>query len=169
MRKLLLLGLLLTAAISGKAQTGSAQQAINEQVWRPFITAYNALDADAFMAVHTSDVLRIIRDSDKILAGNAYRQDMERNTAGARQRGSRRQIELRFTERFAQGNHAFETGYYKVVTRYSETEQYEFYGKFHVVLRKENGRWKIMLDSDTSQTENGPVTEKDFAGALPME
>lgn len=160
---------MLAVLTSGNAQTEGVQQTINDQVWKPFIKAYNELNADAFMAVHTPDVLRIIRDNDKILMGDAYRQDTEQNMAGARQRGARRQIELRFTERFANGNYAYETGYYKVSTRYEENEHYDFYGKFHVVLRKDNDRWKIMLDSDTAQSQDGPVTAEEFTAARGME
>ena len=37
------------------------------------------------------------------------------------------------------------------------------YGKFHVVLRKENGVWKILTDYDSS--EGGKVGEADYKAA----
>jgi len=149
------------------AQLGPVQEEINQQVWKPFQQNYAQLDAAAFMSLHTGDVIRIIRDNDKILKGQAYAQEVQNNSSAARERGARRSIDFRFTERFAQNNHAYEAGYYKVVSSYGEGEQYTFYGQFDVILRRENGRWKIMVDSDTSK--NGTLTEADFLKGEPME
>ena len=149
------------------AQTGAAQTAINEQVWRPFIQAYNNLDADGFLAVHADDAIRILRDNDDILPVGAYAENIRQNMAAARERGMQRQIELRFTERFADGDLAFEAGYYQVVTTYDQDEKYTFYGRFNVVLRRDNGRWKILLDSDTN--DGGAVGATHFQQARPME
>lgn len=149
------------------AQVGQVQQEINRQVWKPFQQSYAQLDPAAFMNLHTGDVIRIIRDNDKILKGQAYAQQVQDNTSAARQRGASRSIDFRFTERFAQGDHAYEAGYYKVVSSYNEGEQYTFYGQFDVILRRENDRWKIMVDADTSK--NGSLTEADFLKGEPME
>lgn len=149
------------------AQVGPVQKEINQQVWKPFQQSYIQLDPNAFMNLHTDDVIRIIRDNDKILKGQAYAQQVQENSNAARQRGARRSIDFRFTERFAQGDHAYETGFYKVVSSYGEGEQYTFYGQFDVILRRENGRWKIMVDADTSK--NGTLTEADFLKGEPME
>jgi hypothetical protein len=41
-----------------------------------------------------------------------------------------------------------------------------FYGKFLVILRKENGTWKILVDTDSS--EGGTVNEEAFLAAQPI-
>jgi len=158
---------LLAAWWAAPAQTTTTQTTINDQVWRPFIQAYNALDADAFLAVHHADAIRIIRDSDQILPATAYGENIRQNMAAAQQRGMKRHIELRFTERFASADLAFEAGYYKAVSTFSADEQYTFFGRFNVVLRRDNGRWKILLDSDTN--DGNTVGDKDFQQARPME
>ncbi len=42
----------------------------------------------------------------------------------------------------------------------------DYFGRFHVVLRKENSIWKILVDTDSS--ENGTISEKDFLAAKPI-
>jgi hypothetical protein len=44
------------------AQTGSLQKEINDQVWKPFIKSFNDRDDDAFKAVHSKDVIRVMQD-----------------------------------------------------------------------------------------------------------
>ena len=50
----------------------SIQQAINDQVWKPFISAYNNRDTDGFMAIHSKDVVRSPRDAKMVLNWNEY-------------------------------------------------------------------------------------------------
>ena len=160
MKLLPLIALLSIGSASAVAQGVSVQQTIDEQVWKPFIQAYNNLDSEAFLALHTDDVIRVIRDGNQIKQGERYRADIRLQSERQRQRKTWQTIELRFTERFADGSLAFDAGYYKVVNRYSETEEYTFYGRFNVILRSENGRWKILMDSDTN--DDGKISEADF-------
>ena len=156
----------LTASTATLAQP-DAQRLINEQVWRPFIQAYENSDAEAFLDVHAGDVIRILRDSKEILPRAIYAENLRQNMAGNARGDMQRDIELRFTERFADGDLAFEAGYYRVITSFGADEQYTYYGRFHVVLRRENGRWKILLDSDTN--DGGRIGAADFQQAQPME
>ncbi|MDX1476894.1 MAG: nuclear transport factor 2 family protein [Saprospiraceae bacterium] len=154
---LLLCCLSLTMACKSSAQ--SASEEINRQVWSPFIQAYNALDAEAFMNVHTTDVIRVIRDSKEIRVGEEYAKSMRASAERNRARGTVRSIELSFTERIHTDQYGFEVGYYKVVSA-SGGQQRVSYGKFHVVLKKDDDRWKILLDSDTSMDNS--ITEEQF-------
>lgn len=149
------------------AQPDAVQRQINEQLWKPFSATYAALDAPGFSALHTPDVVRIIRDAGTILTGAGYRTAIAENFNESRTRNLRRSIEFRFTERFVDGDIAFESGYYKIISRYGEQEEYTFYGQFDVVLRQENGRWKIAVDTDTSK--RGALSEADFQQGRPME
>jgi len=49
------------------AQNDTIQQAINQDVWHPFIKSYRAFDTDGFMAIHTKDIIRINRDGNEYL------------------------------------------------------------------------------------------------------
>jgi hypothetical protein len=56
--------------------------------------------------------------------------------------------ELRFIQRIASNDKAFEVGYYKTTsTNKSTGEARTGHGKFHFVLRRENGTWKILVDA----------------------
>ncbi|MEZ4899709.1 MAG: DUF4440 domain-containing protein [Saprospiraceae bacterium] len=137
---------------------------INRQVWIPFIRTYNDHDVDGFMALHHTDMMRVLQDQGDLLRYVEYRTSV----ANARERDASRQVtrqlDLHFTERTHRGNRAFEVGYYQVtITNRSGVSQ-EFYGLFHVVLVRENGTWRIWMDADTSV---GADAEK-FNNAAPI-
>lgn len=151
---------ILLATAAGAQASLTPQQEIDRDVWRLFEQSYGALNADAFLTAHAPEAIRIVRDSKAIDAGEKYHAKIRKNMATEKERGSRRTIELRFTERFADGNLAFDSGYYKVVAWYSDDESYTFYGQFDVILRKTDGRWKIIVDTDSSH--GGTITGQDF-------
>ncbi len=161
MRKLImvLLALAFVQLLTAQAQS-SPQEEIDRDVWHPFIQAYAASDAEGFLALHAEEAIRVVRDGKKITRGKGYRQEVRTNMATSRERGGRQTIELRFTERFAKGDLAFNSGYYKVVTTFSEDETYTFYGQFDVVLQKNGERWEILVDADSSH--GGTINERDF-------
>ncbi|HEY9045166.1 MAG TPA: nuclear transport factor 2 family protein [Ohtaekwangia sp.] len=142
------------------------QKEINDQVWKPFIKAFDNYDTPSFMSVHSKDLVRSPRDSKTISNYEQYKSQNEQGDARSREKKSQRTIELRFLERIASATQAFEVGIYKTTVINAQGESRSFYGKFHVVLRKENGTWKILVDSDSS--ENGTISEKDFLEATAM-
>jgi ketosteroid isomerase-like protein len=145
----------------------SAQQEINSQVWKPFIKAFNERDTKGFMAVHSKDVVRSSRDSKTVLNWNEYNQQTERWDQQENKSSSKRQLELRFTERLANKDQAVEVGIYKTSYIQSDGNTRSFFGRFHVVHRKENGIWKMLVDMDSS--ENNTISEKDFLTATAIE
>ena len=54
------------------AQNGSLQKEINEQVWKPFILAFNNDDDAGFKAVHSKEVIRVERDANHIFGFDQY-------------------------------------------------------------------------------------------------
>jgi hypothetical protein len=53
---------------------------------------------------------------------------------------------------------AFEVGYYKTTSTNTVTgEKRTGFGKFHVLLRKENGVWKILMDADAYEKTDEDV------------
>ena len=61
---------------------------------------------------------------------------------------------------------AFDVGYYKVTSANVSTNKKNFgYGKFHVLLRKENGVWKILMDADAGEK----IDETIFLTGKPMQ
>lgn len=160
-----LLFILVTLSVIGYSQ--DVQKQINDQVWSPFITTFNNHDTKGFMAVHSHDLVRAPRDSKTVLNFEQYKKQNEEGDKRSVQQKAKRTIELRFLERIANESQAFEVGVYKTTNINAQGESRSFYGKFHVVLRKENSTWKILVDSDSS--EGGTIDEKDFEAAKPLE
>jgi ketosteroid isomerase-like protein len=157
----------LTCWISYAAAGQSAQNEINDDVWKPFIATYNDRNTEGFLEIHSKDLVRSPRDAKKILTWDEYYAAQKDNDNLERKSGSRRVIELRFTERIASDRHAIEVGIYKVRVTDTAGNNRTFFGRFHVVLRKENNRWKILVDTDS--TEEGTIDEQDFLHAQSME
>lgn len=143
------------------------QHEINEQVWKPFIETFNNYKAKEFLTLHSKDLVRSSRDAKSILNWDEYLKEQSSGDQRSKENGYKRTLELRFTERIASSSQAVEVGIYKTTSVDNKGESRSFYGRFHVVLRKENGFWKILVDTDSS--EGRTVSEKDFLAAAPME
>jgi ketosteroid isomerase-like protein len=165
MKLLITFAFLLLCAITVNAQPGNIQKEINEQVWKPFIKSFAEMDTEKFMSVHSKDVIRALQDNNKLMNYDEYAAATRGWDEGAKSGNRKRDIELRFTHRIASADKALEIGYYKSTSYNANGSSRSFYGKFHVTMRKENGQWKITLDTDTSKD----VTEAQFNAAAPLE
>jgi hypothetical protein len=119
------------------------------------------------MDVHSKDVVRSPRDAKKVLNWNEYFAQQERGDNADKAAKRKRTLELRFTERIASKGQAIDVGVYKTSYANADGTARNFYGRFHVVMRKENGVWKILVDTDSS--ENDTISEKDYLAAAAME
>jgi ketosteroid isomerase-like protein len=147
------------------AQQDAVTKEINEQVWKPFIRSFNTGDDEAFKTVHSKDIIRVNRDDKDIYGYDRYFQKIP-DSVKTKWGNWKKNIELRFIQRIAGNDKAFEEGYYKTTSTNQQTgEIRKGIGKFHVVMRKENGVWKILVDADTSEG----VNEEVFSKAKPLE
>lgn len=147
------------------AQKTNTTREINEQVWKPFIKSFSNGDDETFRSVHSRDIIRVIQD-DKQIAGYAEYFKKVPDSIKSKWSEWKKKIELRFVQRIASDDKAFEVGYYKTTSTNSKTgEQRTGIGKFHVLLRKENGVWKILMDADTAEG----ASEEVFRKAMPLE
>lgn len=132
------------------SQTDSLQLQINEQVWKPFMKSFNSGDTEGFKAVHSKEVIRVVQDDNQIFGYEQYFPEKKQNKE-SNQLKRKSTLELRFIQRITSPDRAFEIGYFKTTfTKPDGTSQYD-YGKFHVLLRKENGTWKILMDADANE------------------
>jgi ketosteroid isomerase-like protein len=145
-------------------QTDSLQQQINNQVWKPFMQTYKNMDADGFMAVHSKELTRVVQDNNRIYSYTQYYENNKRGNEYSKKNNEQRNIELRFIQRIAGNDRAFEIGYYKVIITAQDGKTRNFYGKFHVLMRKENGLWKILMDADANEKTDEAV----FQSAQPL-
>jgi ketosteroid isomerase-like protein len=132
------------------SQSDSLQREINQQVWKPFIEAFNSMDTERFMAVHSKQMSRVIQDGNTMYGYEKHYEETRRENDRSKQSKQKRSIELRFIQRIAASSKAFEVGYYKSTSYLPDGRARTGYGKFHVLLHKENGTWKILMDADAS-------------------
>jgi len=164
MKKLSLVFTIIIASVSVYSQSDSLQIEINQQVWKPFIQSFNERDDKTFRSVHSKDLIRVSQDQNKVSGLDEYIPDP--SLSSKKNNSSPRKIELRFLQRIASDGRAFETGYYKTtVTNTTTGKSNSFYGKFRVLLRKENAVWKILMDADAHEN----TSEVIFMNAKPME
>lgn len=151
------------------SHTASGQDSvseIDEQVWKTFIKAFSQHDPKTFLSVHSKELIRAPRDSRRLLNWDEY---LKQQSAGDKyevDNGITRTIELRFSERHANATQAIDIGVYKTTVTRKDGTSDSFYGRFHVVLRKENGRWKILVDTDSS--EGHSIGEEEFLIGKPL-
>jgi len=143
--------------VAANAQTDSLQRQINQQVWKPFIQSFNNRDDQGFAAVHSKEVIRVVQDANLIQGFDQYFRKVPDNVQ-AEWAKWKRNIELRFIQRIASNGKAFEVGYYKTTETNTKTgEKRSGYGKFQVLLRKEKGVWKILMDADAGEKTDESV------------
>jgi len=137
---------------------------INEQVWKPFVTHFISGNNEGFSSVHSKRITRVEIDGNRLLDYNKYFPATDANTKPGK-KNVNRLFELRFDKRISNGNRAWETGYYKGTVMQEGKEPRSYYGRFFVVLEKEEGVWKILVDADTGKEAN----EENFSKASAME
>lgn len=166
MNKFLLLTLTFFYFASANAQSDSLKWVteINEQVWKPFVAHFISGNKEGFRNVHSKRITRIEIDRGKVLDHEKYFPPVDHNGKQPSQ-SFQRLFELKFDKRISDGKKAWESGYYKGTVMQEGKEPRSYYGRFFVVLEKEEGVWKILVDADTGKDAN----EESFSKAFSME
>ncbi len=135
------------------------QKEIDDQIWYPFINAYNNWNAEAFNSIHDKDMLR--GSPWGLKTGEEYfKRNLERFEKG-KSSGNERNISFTFECRVHEKDMAYEVGYYKLIDKREDKENV-YYGQFHVVLEKINGKWKIVQDWDMDKLNGEKIGEEHF-------
>lgn len=126
--------------------------AIKQDIWVPFMEAYRDYDEGKLKSIHTEDILRINIDNNQIRYGEAYLNEFAAFLPRMKQNADKVGIAfVILTTAFDNSKEiAYQTGYYQFQMQSKDEEALSprGYGYFHVGLRKENGVWKIFMDSD---------------------
>ncbi|MEP5611649.1 MAG: nuclear transport factor 2 family protein [Cyclobacteriaceae bacterium] len=132
---------------------------VNEQLWKPFKKAWEQRNAKAFNGLHTEDILRVSKWGVQI--GSEY---ADRITESYKKPDPRKKtIDFWFEHRLYSGNTGYEVGYLKIVIEEDGKDPRHSYSRFHVVLKRVDGEWKIAQDWDTNNINGVAVTDADFA------
>ena len=155
--------LLYLSSISLCAQTVDILQQINKDVWSRFYMAYESLDHKISEKIHTKDLMRIPANQGVIMDYRSYMDGIKSSFENAAKNSESRHIELRFFERLANDSTASERGVYKFAIDKGSDRERNYYGQFHVIHIKRDGKWKIHMDYDSN--ENNSIDEEDFQSA----
>ncbi len=133
------------------------REEIKKDVWLPFMEAYDESDPEKLKSIHTKDIIRVIMEQGEIKTGESYLENFADFVASNR-------VGIAFailsTSVDPNGELAYQNGYYRFSSKGDTDENLVVrgYGEFNVGLRKENGSWKIWLDSD----KHAPITHEEF-------
>ncbi len=137
---------------------------INTQVWDKFEKAFATNDVDLLISIHTKEAIRIPADKKVIVTAMDYFESQVKSFKWVNENNYQTKIELRFVERICNEINASERGIFKYTVIDDEGDVRTFFGKFHVLLKKENNTWKIYMDYDSS--EENTIDENSFMKAF---
>ncbi len=160
----LMMGLLFLLTGSYAQDKADIAEQVNQQLWKPFKAAFEARNWAAFNALHTADVVRV--SSWGIKVGDDYRESVK--TAYSQPDDRKKTIDFWLEHRIYNEEIGYEVGYYKITSQAPGEALKTYYARFHVVLKKEEGQWKIAQDWDTNTVNGNAVNEEDFAKGTPL-
>ncbi|MFD4640367.1 YybH family protein [Lentzea sp. NPDC058436] len=140
---------------------------LNDDVWHPFALAYSRLDAPAFLALHSPELIRAGGPAKQLIRFSEYADQIEKWFAELAGRGSSVSISFRFVERIAADDVASERGLFRLVSTRADGDGRTFYGRFHTYSRRTDGRWRVFVDHDTD--ERPAALEEDFVAAIDID
>lgn len=134
---------------------------IENDVWVPFMESYRDLDINKFKSIHDKNITRVTIDRNQIETGVEYFNNFEKFMGFIRSNKKRIDISFAILSTAVKDDTAYQTGYYRLR---STDEKGNFvvrnYGFFNVMLKKNNGTWNIVMDSDKSTSiENSKFDE----------
>jgi uncharacterized protein (TIGR02246 family) len=138
---------------------------LNRDIWHPFVRAYGALDADAFLALYRPDLMRATGVSGEALDFDGFAAQMREFFAMVAGYGDTIAIDFRFHERLVGADLASERGVYRLVVTPAAGERRTRYGVFHTYARRADGTWRFAADYDTRDGAD----EKTFAAAADID
>ncbi|WP_411895336.1 DUF4440 domain-containing protein [Winogradskyella sp. A2] len=161
MKRFVQLLFIIIFAFSVNAQSKENLMEIN-QTWEKFYKAFETLDYNLMAEIHSEDLVRV-SGGRRIIDYNTYISNYKVSYKRDKDAGQTNHISLRFFERINNGSNASERGIYKLVRNKGTTKEQAYYGQFHVLLKKKDGKWMITMDYDSS--EGGTVGEDQYQNA----
>jgi len=166
MRKFTLVVLLFSVTFVIAQDDQIIQQEIDQNLWKPFKSAFEMLDGQALNDLYAKEVLRVTPngiDTQSIFKeGNLKRfEDNNKNGISIR-------LDFWFDSRHTNSNTSYEVGFYRIRLANSDGAN-TIYGQFHIVLKKEADKWKITQDWDTTTINGNAITAADFEKQNPIQ
>jgi ketosteroid isomerase-like protein len=125
---------------------------LNRDLWHPFVRTYGTLDADAFLGLYHSDLIRASGRAGQVQGYDAYAAAMREFFALVAGFGDVIAIDFRFHERLAGGSLASERGVFRLDATPTAGRPRIRYGRFHTYARRAEGRWRFVADYDSADS-----------------
>lgn len=143
------------------------QRQINADLWRPFMAHFADGEAEAYIALRAPQFVRVAAGSPRRLIDRAtYATQTRGMFETLRKRGIRATLEVRLQERLGTETQAFESGIWRLAIVRSDGQSSFQYGRFQVLLGRQEGSWKMLLDEDVAL--NAQDGERLFAATAPI-
>ena len=142
------------------------QQEIDRTLWQPFKCAFEAMDGAALNALYARRVLRVTPDG--IDTKSAFKAFNETRFEQTKREGGRVALDFWLDSRLTDAKTSYAVGFFRSGVIDESGNRNDYYGQFHIVLRKQRGGWKIVQDWDTDRIGGRKIGAKDFARGVPM-
>lgn len=151
--------------LSAQTDVKSIQNEIDKSLWRQFKQAFENLDAEALNQTYADNVLRItpngIDTEDKFKLGNTA------HFEALKSKNAHVSLDFWLDDRKTNETLSYEVGFYRITTTINTSISYN-YGQFHIVLKKQNGKWLITQDWDTTSINGNEIGQADFEKNRPQ-
>lgn len=136
------------------SQASTITEEIDQQVWKPFAESWKTMDADKNIALHSTEVVRVMSRMKIIQAGSEYLSELKRMMGSMKSKGVTSNLNFRFSSRIQSADLAMDKGIYRAEMYHPERGKMINYAEFNVLLKKIEGSWKIVFDQDIPSTES---------------
>ncbi len=157
--------LCLSILTSLSAQDATTLAQINTDISASFTKAYQTLNYELFASLHSENLTRVSGNQGKIKNYDEYVETYRTWWTSEDVKGM--EISFRFLERFCNESRASERGIYQLIINPGTKKEQAHYGKFHVIGAKEKGKWKILVDYDSSEGET--ISQASYEAAFAID
>jgi len=149
---------------SARSSNPAILKAIDADVWIPYSKAFEAGNANEYIGLHSTSLIRVMGDLKYVDPYAGFTKNMQDMFANLSKQRAKVSIQFRFTERIANQDSASERGIYEFTLTNAKGVSDKTYSRFHSFLKKEGGKWKIVMDYDNS--EKGLANETSYKAAF---
>lgn len=158
--------LLFIASMAIAQNTEPIQKEIDHNLWKPFQSAFENLDAKKLNALYAEEVLRVTPAG--IDTENRFKDDNVERLENHKRSNTNLRLDFWFDSRKTNETSSYEVGFYRMrLTNAKEVNT--IYGQFHIVLEKIDGIWKITQDWDTDKINGKDISKEDFEKQEPIQ
>lgn len=152
--------------IAAAPPKGRNLEAINRQLWKPYIASILTDTAEQYVGVHSADFYWVAPGNQgRVMNFTEYDEDSRAVMKRRKEAGERTEVELRFLERNVTDTFAAEKCIIKFVLHQPGKPPQTSYGITHSFSRTEDGVWKRWLQYGSREA----ATEALFSSAAPID